>query len=77
MFFWETHIIIQILVAINTLIIVIKCYICSYSRKGLEISIDGALIKCTSIYDEQKLLASLEFQSDKFQKQWQQIKNLF
>ena len=45
---------------------VINCYLYSYFRKGLEISIDGALIKCKTIYDEQQLLASLEFQSDKF-----------
>ena len=63
--------------AINTLIMVIKCYIYTYSRKGFNISIDGALIKCKTIYDEQKLLASLEFQSDKFLKQWQQMKNVF
>ena len=56
---------------------VIKCYINTYSRKGFDISIDGALIKCKTIYDEQKLLASLEFQCDKFLKQWQQIKNVF
>ena len=56
---------------------VIKCYIYTYSRKGFNISIDGALIKCKTIYDEQKLLASLEFQSDKFLKQWQQMKNVF
>ena len=33
--------------------------------------------KCKTVYDEQKLLASLEFQSDKFLKQWQQMKNVF
>ena len=64
-------------VAINTLIMVIKCYICSCCRKDIEISIDGALIKCKTIYEEQQLLASLEFQSDKFLKQWQQMKNVF
>ena len=63
--------------SINTLIMVIKCYIYSYSRKGLEISIDGALIKCKIVYDEQQLLASLGFQIDKFLKQWQQMKNIF
>ena len=49
----------------------------SYSTKCLEISIDGALIKYKTKHDEQKLPAFLEFQRDKFLKQWQQIKNVF
>ena len=36
--------------AINTLIMVIKCYIYTCSRKGFNISIDGALIKCKTFF---------------------------
>ena len=64
-------------VALNTVIIVTKSYIYATSRKRQELNMHDMFIVLQKTYDEQKLVASLEMQNEKFEKSWHQIKRIF
>ena len=63
--------------AINTIIMITKSYIFSNSRKGYRTNLEDLLTKIVKVYEEQKLLALLEFTTNKFEKSWYQMKSLF
>ena len=61
---------------INILLVATKYYIYSNSRLSKTLYIPELLEKIKSIYDEQKLVATLEFKQETFNKTWRLIKLL-